>query len=212
MVDTLSSTVAPRLGVLAFELSDSKSLADLLRSPELTIQIGAPPDLGVLKGTDLLVVRVPTGNLGILSWALESHVALEQPEYVFVLDGASDPAGDALLALGVTRVLSLEKAPGWIKMAAGPLAEAARSRRALRRALARIPALPPPDEGSDQAPCRLFEAEQRFREAYVRALTARVRSRADAANQAGVPYRTFSQILNKLGIDPIRNRNGSRPF
>jgi molybdenum-dependent DNA-binding transcriptional regulator ModE len=46
----------------------------------------------------------------------------------------------------------------------------------------------------------LHAAETRFRETYLRLLLAERGSRRRAADEAGVPYRSFCEMLRKLGI------------
>jgi len=43
-------------------------------------------------------------------------------------------------------------------------------------------------------------AENLFREAYIRRVLAETGNRRKAAEVAGIPYRTFCDILKKLGI------------
>jgi hypothetical protein len=151
---------------------------------------------------DILVVGLRGRSLGALAWALAHWVALGGPELVFVsADAATDPFARGLGAAGVRYVLSEQGVADWLCEHAPALTAFSRARRALLAARERLPAAPCPAEGDAGAePLGLFQAEQRFRAAYIQTLLARSRSRREAAQKARIAYRTFCHILEKLGI------------
>jgi hypothetical protein len=159
---------------------------------------------GAMQPCDVVVIRVRQ-DLSIVSSALSSPRATAEPDYVFVTDSAADAAHAALTGLGARFVLPLEAALPWLRSALRPLAQVSRARVALSRSMAAIPPVPRLQTSRtlswlEAAPAGLFEAEQRFRETYVRAVLGKSSSRAAAAAAARVPLRTLSQIVNKLGI------------
>ena len=159
-----------------------------------------PPDLlPEIHAVDILLVVVGHGDLQSLSLALTAISELDYPETVFVTEHRHDMPAACLRHVGIQSILSESEAESWLPAAIPPLADIVRARRALRAAEARRPKLAgerpagPHDAG-------LFEAEQVFREVYVRTLLAQTGSRKEAAARARVPYRTFCQILSKLGV------------
>jgi hypothetical protein len=151
---------------------------------------------------DILVVGLRGRSLGALGWSLAHWVALGRPELVFVsADVATDPFARGLGAAGVRYVLGEQGVVDWLSQHAPALSAFTRARRALLAARERLPATPCLVEGDAGAePLGLFQAEQRFRAAYIQTLLARSRSRREAAEKARVAYRTFCHILEKLGI------------
>jgi hypothetical protein len=80
--------------------------------------------------------------------------------------------------------------------------------------LASLPALPTRHGGASSSGrdaagvVPLPEAEKRFRRAYLVDLLANVTTRAEASKHAGVPYRTMSMMITRLGIRPVGNGHG----
>jgi hypothetical protein len=154
------------------------------------------------SGCDVLVVGLRGGSLGTLEWALLHWTDLGRPELVFVsADVTGDPFARGLVAAGVRYVLGQDEAVDWLCVHAPALTAFTRARRALLAAREQLPEVPRPAAGDAGAePLGLFQAEQRFRAAYIQTLLARSRSRREAAQKARVAYRTFCHILEKLGI------------
>jgi len=115
----------------------------------------------------------------------------------------ASPELDVVLDLGVGRVLPIQTLRRWLTRALVPLGRAAHHRRELMAAEARIPPAPALDAASATA-LTLPKAEQRFREAYLRALLSQSASQKDAASRAGVPYTTLCSMLKKLSLGQTR--------
>jgi hypothetical protein len=154
---------------------------------------------------DLLVVALLAGA-ETLQTCLAAWRRLGQPEIVFLTgDGAARPLAEALGCAGVRYLVEEASGARWLVKHAAALAEHARARRWVAETRARLPHphRPPSTEVEEDrrpAPARLFSAEQSFRTAYLQLLLATSRTRREAAEKAGIPYRTLCHLMEKLGL------------
>jgi hypothetical protein len=155
------------------------------------------------EGFDVIVSVVDADSLDALALICQRHGSLGYPELVFVVDHWWQPEAQALRSAGLERILWAHRAPAWLAAAVPSLAGLARANRLRVAAMTQIPALP--EEAFNWPPrqiATLPQAESRYREAFLRLLLTTEGSRRAAAQRAGVPYRSFCQMLRKLGIDP----------
>ncbi len=176
---------------------------------------GAVPRLGRAESRlplscDVLVVVLSGVSQEVLSWVLGSWHELGGPELVFMTPSDSlHPAAAALTAVGARYVVADNDAATWLHENSTALAEFARARRAMERALLRRPPPTSPDgECHTRVGVGLADAEQRFRTTYLEALMSTSATRRQAAERARVPYRTLSHMLEKLGIPTRRSPTG----
>jgi len=201
---------SPRVFVLAASHHAGDELAQRLPIPSVVLTLAQLLSVDFRHvAPDVVLVRIPAGDLDLISVALSARTNLREPEYVFVVESPANPACSALIAVGIKRVLVMEDVSQWIAEAALPLAKIARACAALREARAEVPPLPETGANSSDPPRGLFEAERRFRETYVRVLMAKMQLRTQAAEYARVPYRTFFQIVRKLGIEVERQKRAA---
>lgn len=123
------------------------------------------------------------------------------PEHVFVVDDNSVSQRLALMSRGYRHVICAEHVAHWLHEQLASLCTLARARRIVLRACsAEAPratlTLGPAAAGAKS----LHSAETQFRETFLRALLTEHGSRRSAAEAAGVPYRSFCEMLRKLGI------------
>jgi len=151
-----------------------------------------------LPPVDVAVLHVSTLNLG--SSPLLYDAGLGLPELVFVVDEAWSPQHLALRSRGFRYIVSQSEIAEWFPTALPGLGSLAQARRIVLSAC--DDGLPPPEVlATRQATgARLHAAETSFREIYLRSLLAEHGSRRKAAEEAGVPYRSFCEMLRKLGI------------
>jgi hypothetical protein len=188
--------IRPRVLVMASSHLVCRDIVAVLQSAGASVAVccGQPP----LTATfDIIAVRLARDEFDPLSWAFEVRKDLGEPELVFVIDPSAPSASDGLRSTGLKWVVSLGDAPTWLPGALGPLAQMARGRALVREAQAIVPPLPGPCGSFTEG---LFEAERSFREIYVRALLGASGTRRHAAQLARVPYRTFINIITKLGL------------
>ena len=144
------------------------------------------------------VMLVALGH-GVATLAFAVSLLPEQPwlHPVFVSDGGLCPEAEALRCLGSKYVLPASQLWSWLALAIGPLSAHARALRSLAEAERAIP--PPPASPLVPEPALpLPQAEQRFRETYLRVVLARAQSQKAAALVAGVPYTTLRSMVEKL--------------
>jgi hypothetical protein len=160
---------------------------------------GAGSSLPPLEPIDVAVLRANHTGLG--TTPLLYSPALGLSEVVFVIDEAWSPERFALEDRGFQYIVTRSDLIAWLPEALSGLSGIARARRFSRAALANRPT-PPPLASPAQRPktITLHSAETRFRESYLRLLLAEQGSRRRAADHAGVPYRSFCEMLRKLGI------------
>ncbi len=160
---------------------------------------------------DILLVRLPRGELSSLTDGLRAYDELDRPEMVVIVDHFLDPAVHALVRMGLRRVIEEQDLSSWLPESGALLQCMARGRRAERRLRESTHSwIDRPWPAAKRMP-RLFEAEQRFRETYIRAVLGVAGSRREAAEVAGVPYRTFCQIVASAGIDATYQRDERVP-
>lgn len=170
----------------------------LAAQTRLTIcEIGA--ELPVTEQFDIAVLH-PDG-LNLASSSLLYDATLGLPEIVFVVDDPPSPQYLALKSRGFRNVVRRDDLCTWLPAAVARLGLLARARRIVMRACtdeALAPVLPPQSLASGGI--KLHAAESRFRAAFLRSLLAEHGSRRRASEAAGVPYRSFCEMLRKLGI------------
>jgi hypothetical protein len=149
-----------------------------------------PVDVALLK-PDLFETRTT---------ALLHRPEVALSELVFVLDDVWSPERFALESRGFPYLVARSSLVDWLPGAFAELCALARARRATVDALARRPAPPGLTLKNRRPAVSLHLAETRFRENYLRLLLAENGSRREAAAQAGVPYRSFCEMLRKLDI------------
>jgi hypothetical protein len=140
-------------------------------------------------------------SVGLACGPLLRDPALGLPELVFVVDELWSPQDLALRSRGFRHIVCEETLADWLPSMLPQLVSLARARRVLLRACS---------EGSGPAGMsdvvrqshgmKLHAAETTFRSVFMRSLLAEFGSRRQAAEQAGVPYRSFCEMLRKLGL------------
>lgn len=159
---------------------------------------------------DVLLVDFGEEDYKPLAWALSMRRLIGCPELVFVADDPGAPICIGVREVGLRNIIASSSAAAWLHGAVPMLASITRSRRVLQSARAALrQAVPLPEFWDDFTPRPLFEAEGQFRESYVRALLACTNSRREAAMVAGLSYRTFCQILSKLGLSGVSSGSAS---
>jgi hypothetical protein len=154
-----------------------------------------------LPPQELDVAALHAGCLNLNCAALDHDPTFGLPELVFVFDDRCQAQRLALLSRGYRHVINVERLTGWLQEQLASLCSLARARRIL---LGACPPKTPVADFSMDAPAtdsmNLHLAETHFRETFLRALLAEHGSRRKAAGAAGVPYRSFCEMLRKLGI------------
>lgn len=153
-----------------------------------------------LEDVDVAVIHAERlgPNLTVL---LLHDPAFGLPELVFTVDSGCPAQRLALLSHGYRHVINDGCLASWLPQQLASLCTLARARRIV---LAACPAdtrakhmtLGKPATGS----MNLHKAETRFRETFLRALLTEHGSRRKAAEAAGVPYRSFCEMLRKLRV------------
>ena len=140
-------------------------------------------------------------QLGLASATLVHGHELESPELVLIVNEPWSPQRFALHCRGFRYVVCRDELAEWLPSVLTQLCSIAHARRFALSAYANIP-VPPAllTPHRDIAKMRLYAAETSFRGTYFRALLAEHGSRRKAAQAAGVPYRSFCEMLRKLGI------------
>jgi hypothetical protein len=151
---------------------------------------------------DAVAIDISAAAGGGLGWGLSLAASMPAAEIILFCESNRSPEVAALRALGWQKFVSGPTAREWIIKALPSFVRIGRARRALRCAERDVP--PYGRQGCDDngAPTMpLTVAEGRFRESYIRALLLRSGSRTAAAKEAGIPYRTFCKMLQKLNMD-----------
>lgn len=153
----------------------------------------------LLAPVDVALLRAD--RLGVEGSALLHDADLGFPEVIFVVDEAWSPERLALESRGFRYIVARNDLSSWLPGVLSQLCALTRARRGALAASANKP-LPPSLPPSQRLAGRLtlHAAETRFRETYLRLLLAERGSRRRAADEAGVPYRSFCEMLRKLGI------------
>jgi len=161
----------------------------------------APPDVALIRlGHPELDALAEAGRL------LRRDPAIE---IVFFSDGEGIDLTIAE-ALGLHRVVPVDKLVEWLRVAGPHLVCRTQARRLLLAAERNIPPIPPLTAERPHHVQPLLAAEQKFREAYLRSLIAPGCDRETVARLAGVPYRTLCQMIRKLDIDVPARPPGRR--
>lgn len=147
------------------------------------------------------VAVLHAGSLNLAAGPLLYDATLGLPEVVFVVDDPPSPQYLALKSRGFRNVVRHDDLGGWLPGAVAHLGSLARARRIVMRACADDPIAPVlPPRTLTSGGIKLHAAETRFRAAFLRSLLAEHGSRRRASEAAGVPYRSFCEMLRKLGI------------
>lgn len=181
---------------------DAEQSATRLRS-----RLDADARISVVEGDCLPELRLVdvavlyAERVGLACGPLLRDPALGLPELVFVVDELWSPQDLALRSRGFRHIVSEAALPDWLPSMLPQLVSLARARRVLLRACL---------DGSGAAGTsgmvrqsrgmKLHVAETTFRSVFMRTLLAEFGSRRQAAEQAGVPYRSFCEMLRKLGL------------
>jgi hypothetical protein len=151
----------------------------------------APADIAVLHADSLNVSCSP----------LMHDPDLGFPELVFVVDAAWSPQHFALESRGFRHVVSQQDLSEWLPIVLMQLGSLAQARRIVLGACAGRPTLGElPATSRQTRGIKLHAAETSFRAAFMRSLLAEHGCRRRAAEAAGVPYRSFCEMVRKLGI------------
>jgi len=124
------------------------------------------------------------------------------PELVFAIDDGCPAQRLALLSRGYKHVISNDHLATWLPDQLASLCTLARARRIVLEACsAKMPVADLTLGSTVPASMNLHLAETNFREIFLRALLTEHGSRRRAAEAAGVPYRSFCEMLRKLCIE-----------
>jgi len=155
------------------------------------LPMSSPFDVAVLHADSLSLACGPLLN----------DASLGLPEIVFVVDDPPSPQYLALKSRGFRNVVRHDDLCAWLPVAVAHLGSLARARRIVMRACTDDPIAPVlPPRTLTSGGIKLHAAETRFRAAFLRSLLAEHGSRRLASEAAGVPYRSFCEMLRKLGI------------
>lgn len=154
-----------------------------------------------LPSTEVDVVVIDASNPSLSCAALIQDPKFGFPEIVFAVDRRYPAQRLALLSRGYRHVVSSDHLASWLLEHLAALCALARARRIV---LAACPTQTPVTDFVLGTPANgnlsLHLAETQFRETFLRALLVEHGSRRGAAEAAGVPYRSFCEMLRKLGI------------
>ena len=124
------------------------------------------------------------------------------PELVFAVDESCPAQRLALLSRGYRHVISVTRLDGWLHEQLVSLCALAQARRIVIRAACTAPTQVAALSlaTSPGVNMNLHLAETHFRETFLRALLVEQGSRRRAAEAAGVPYRSFCEMLRRFGL------------
>jgi hypothetical protein len=208
---TPGGAAEPHLDRLGERITESSTLPVDICSSWRRLQQLLDPQSSV--PIDLVFVRVHRFDLRPLSWVLRARHAFPHAEVVLLVDTLADATAKCLSSLGTRFVVPLAGSANLILDAVVPWVEVSRGRRAQERvdSLFAEAAVVPEPHGSPPPEGGLYQAEQGFREAYIRLVLTASASRREAASRARIPYRTFCQILRRLDIGrPSAGADASR--
>lgn len=162
-----------------------------------TVTMLAPVDVAVIDA-----------NLLGINWSpLLNDPRCGYPELVFAVRHPLSPEGIALASRGYRYVIGQDDLHRWLPLRLARLATVAHARRVVIAASLDNSETPKDSEPSyglqllgRRPAMTLHAAESRFREIYMRSLLAEYGSRRAAAAAAGVPYRSFCEMLRKVGL------------
>lgn len=197
-----------RILILDPDAGRARPLCQALARTGAVRAVTAPAaELNLLRGGfDIAVVALEIGPRGGLFAAQEFLARNPDSDTVLFSVSPHSPETQAARALGIHRILPAARVASWLTDAAPLLGRTVLARRALRDSLSDLSAAPAPPRleghGPEEAlvPLPLYEAERRFREGYLTWLLSSTRTLGEAAAKAGLPYRTLSQMIAKLGI------------
>ena len=154
------------------------------------LRAAGPFDVALLRSQDI----APSFH------SLFGDAELGFPEPIFVVDEATSPNRFAIASLGFRYILPMAQLSTWLPGALPRLCALSLARRLTASAHENAPQ--PPLAGAGNLPSGdcLHAAETRFRETLLRLLLAEHGTRRKAAEKAGVPYRSFCEMLRKLDI------------
>ena len=212
--DAALSTVNPTVAIFSTDASYGRHLARALATtfPDARICDDGANAAPLVR--DVAIVNVAHADYSALIHALRRMSENGFPELVFVVEHRGDPEAEALRALGAAHIVSRTQVEAWLRTSLPFLADLARARATFRRIAPRV-ACEPSELGAatlGKTVVGLYESERRFRETYIRSLLGLGMSRREAASVAGVPYRTFSEMLAKLDIKMPRGLVGLGPI
>lgn len=195
---------SPSVGILGSDQEDSARMAARLRElrPDSQVSVLSSGDDAPLACEKLDVLLVALG-VGVSKLGFVFSLLPENPwmHTVFMCSGQLCPEVEAVRCLGARYVVAEPEGWSWLEGALLPLTRHSRALRALKAAQVTLPPRLPMEDGSVQAPwLALPEAEQRFRESYLRGILARARTQREAALLAGIPYTTLRSMIEKLLI------------
>lgn len=147
------------------------------------------------------VVLLDAESLGLDTSPLLCDPELGFPELVFIVDHLGSPHDLALKSRGFRHVVARDELSDWFPAVIGELSGLAQARRTVLSAC-NVGAADSmrAARGGEASKAKLHAAETSFRSVYLRSLLAEHGSRRKAAEVAGVPYRSFCEMLRKLGI------------
>ena len=157
-----------------------------------------------LSGIELVAVDVSAPSGAALSWGIRLLRTRDDCAVVFFCDDPFAPELAAIKALGIVPTLIASGSLSWFAQTLPALVRVAMAKGALRLAERQIEPLfgAAAQRGSGTSPVPLPVAEWRFRETYVRSILAATGNRVEAAQRAGIPYRTLCKIVQAMEIDP----------
>jgi len=148
---------------------------------------------------DIAVLHASHLNLNCAALAHDPRFGF--PELVFAVDERQPAQRLALLSRGCRHVVSSDHLSTWLRDQLPSLCTLARARRIVLGACsATTPAVELTLDIAGAENMNLHVAETQFRETFLRSVLAEHGSRRQAAKAAGVPYRSFCEMLRKLGI------------
>jgi len=176
------------------------------RAADLRCRLRANVRLTAVRAQSLYEVRqvdvaiLDFENVGLACSPLLRDPALGFPELVFLVDAVGSAQDLALRSHGFRHLVGENEILEWLPAALDQLVALTRARRILLQACADCCVtgqlrVMPRTKGMG-----LHAAETSFRSAFIRGLLAESGSRRRAAEQAGVPYRSFCEMLRKLGL------------
>lgn len=152
-----------------------------------------------MQEVDIAVLHASCLNMRCGSLVHDPNFGL--PELVFAVDERYPAQHLALLSRGYRNVVSADRLAAWLYDHLASLCTLARARRIVLAACSTNASMPDLTLGTvGTGNMNLHLAETHFRETFLRALLAECGSRRKAAQAAGVPYRSFCEMLRKLGI------------
>ena len=197
----------PRVVIVDPERSDGERLRKRAgpRCPGVALELMTDIDAVVWNldshPIDVALIRLGVESCeGLLCGTVLARRAPWVPVLFWIAGENTGVQAQVAAALGIKRLIHEDELLLWLPGAVGPLARYARARREVEEAEAGLPPMPAGAAPAGAVPEPLRQAEQTFRELYLRALLARSTTRQEAATRAGLPYTTLVSMLKKLRI------------